>query len=378
MSGTSGTSGARGSSGTSGTSGSSGSSGTSGVSGTSGTSPTIGASENYLVKASAGGTSLVQSIVYDNGSKISVSGSAVITGSLTVTGPITGSILSSSYSITSSATTLQQSITPNQNVGGIISGVTINSGRTIEDILRTMLIAYTPPTLSSLSMRLYGSTVSTATRDVNNSFQVNTASFSVSVDSPGGIGPISSSWTASGADAGTLTYYFGNAGLSSGANVLPVGNVYTINRATSGGTVTFTVNGKRSDIGTFITGTSTSVSFRFRNYLAASSTDITSNATAQSVINSDVVDSLLDDNRVWTATCSAANDVLGNYTYILYPASYGDLSTIIQNGALPVLTAFTKLGDYTINNAYGASVSVRVYKSNSDKAFSSGTTLAIS
>jgi hypothetical protein len=348
------------------------------VSGTSGTSPTIGASENYLVKASAGGSSLVQSIVYDNGLTISVSGSAVITGSLTVTGPITGSILSASYSVTSSATTLQQSITPNQNVGGIISGVTITSGRTIEDILRTMLVAYTPPTLSSLSMRLFGSTISTATRDVNNSFQVNTASFSVGGDSPGGIGPISSSWTSSGADVGTLTYYFGDAALATGSNVLSVGGTYTINRATSGGTVTFAVNGRRSDIGTLITGASTSVSFRFRNYLAASSTDITSNATAQSVINSDVVDSLLDDNRVWTATCSAANDVLGNYTYILYPASYGDLSTIIQNGALPVLTAFTKLGDYTITNAYGASVSVRVYKSNSDKAFSSGTTLAIS
>jgi hypothetical protein len=273
---------------------------------------------------------------------------------------------------------LQQSITPNQNVGGIISGITINSGRTIEDILRTMLVAYTPPTLSSLSMRLFGSTISTATRDVNNSFQVNTASFTAGVDSPGGVGPISSSWTASGADVGTLTYYFGDSGLAAGTNTLSVGNTYTINRATSGGTVTFTVNGRRSDIGTLITGASTSVSFRFRNYLAASSTDITSNATAQSVIDSNVVDSLLDDNRVWTATCSAANDVLGNYTYILYPASYGDLSTIIQNGALPVLTAFTKLGDYTITNTYGASVSVRVYKSNSDKAFSSGTTLAIS
>jgi hypothetical protein len=263
-------------------------------------------------------------------------------------------------------------------VGGIISGVTITSGRTIEDILRTMLVAYTPPTLSSLSMRLFGSTISTATRDVNNSFQVNTASFSVGGDSPGGIGPISSSWTSSGADVGTLTYYFGDAALATGSNVISVGGTYTINRATSGGTVTFAVNGRRSDIGTLITGASTSVSFRFRNYMAASSTDITSNATAQSVIDSDVVDSLLDDNRVWTATCSAANDVLGNYTYILYPASYGDLSTIIQNGALPVLAAFTKLGDYTITNAYGASVSVRVYKSNSDKAFSSGTTLAIS
>jgi hypothetical protein len=112
--------------------------------------------------------------------------------------------------------------------------------------------------------------------------------------------------------------------------------------------------------------------------MCASSTDIVSNATAQGVVDSNTIDSILDSDRVWTATCSAANDTLGNYTYILYPASYGDLSTIIQNGALPVLGAFTKLGDYTITNAYGASISVRVYKSNSDKAFSNGTTLAIS
>jgi hypothetical protein len=342
------------------------------VSGTSGTSPVITAAENYLVKASATPNTFEQSIVYDDGNAIYVSGSAVITGSLTVLAGITGSIT------TASTTILQQAITPNQNVGGIISGVTIAAGSTLESIFRTMLVAYTPPTLSGLTMRLGGSTISTATRDVNNSFQVNTASFTAGVDSPGGIGPISSSWTASGADAGTLTYYFGNAGLPAGSNVLSVGNTYTINRASSGGTITFTVNGRRSDIGTAITGASTSVSFRFRNYMAASSTDITSNATAQSVIDSDVVDSLLDDNRVWTATCSAANDTLGNYTYILYPASYGDLSTIIQNGALPVLSAFAKLGDYTITNAYGASISVRVYKSNSDKAFSSGTTLAIS
>jgi len=315
------------------------------------------------------------------GSNISFYGDVFISGSLTISGAFNSEsssfATSASYAITSSATTLQADIVPNQNVGGIISGITIHSGSTIESVLRTMLIAYTPPTLSSLSMRFGGSTISTATRDVNNSFQVNTASFTATLDS-NGVGPISSSWTASGADIGTVSYYFGNAGLSNGSNILSVGNTYTINRATSGGTVTFTVNGKRSDIGTAITGASTSVSFRFRNYMAASSTDIISNATAQTVIDNDVVDSILDSDRSWTATCNGNNDTLGNFTYIIYPASYGDLSTIIQNGALPVLTAFTKLGDYTINNAYGASVSVRVYKSNSDKAFASGTTLAIS
>lgn len=42
-----------------------------------------------------------------------------------------------------------------------------------------------------------------------------------------------------------------------------------------------------------------------------------------------------------------------------------------------MLNAFTKLGDYTITNTYGASISVRVYKSNSDKAFASGVELNI-
>jgi len=327
--------GGSGSSGTSGTSGSSGTSGNSGSSGTSGQTGTI-----------------------------------ITSGSLYN--------VTSSWAITSSASTLNTTIVSNQTVGGVSSGTTISPGSTIEQILRQIFIAYIPPTLSSLTMRFGGSTISTSDRDVNNSFQINTASFIAGADSPNGVGPISCSWSASGADIGTVTYYFGNSQLPAGSNVIGVGSVYTINKASSAGTVTFTVNGKRSDTSGTISGTSANVSFRFRNYLAASSTIISSNATAQSVIDSGVVNSVLDTNKAWSTACTAANDTVGNYTYILYPASYGDLSAVTQNGALPVLTGFTKLGDYTITNSYGASISVRIYKSNATKAFSSGTTLDIS
>jgi hypothetical protein len=98
---------------------------------------------------------------------------------------------------------------------------------------------------------------------------------------------------------------------------------------------------------------------------------------AGAVVNTSVT-STLDTDRAWTATCTAANNILGNFTYVIYPASYGNLSNIVQNGALSVLTAFTNLGDFTVTNAFGASILVRIYKSNSDKAFASGTTLAIS
>ncbi len=61
------------------------------------------------------------------------------------------------------------------------------------------------------------------------------------------------------------------------------------------------------------------------------------------------------------------------YTYYCYPASYGSLSQIIQNGALPVLTAFTRLADVSITNDVGVSVLMAVYKSNADNAFTNVT-----
>jgi hypothetical protein len=296
-------------------------------------------------------------------------------GSFQGTSSYSNQSLSSSYSITSSTTVLQSQILTNQTVGALTTGTTLTVGTGIESILRTMLVTYIPPTLSSLVMRIGGSNISTSARDVGNSFTVDTASFSATADNPTGIFPISSSWTSSGADIGTQTFYFGNNVLSS-SNVRSVGSVYTINKATTNGTVTFTVNGKRSDSGAAITGTTTSISFQWRNYLAASSTIPVDNSTAQTVVSATVT-SALDNDRSWTATCTAANDTSGNYTYIIYPTSYGNLSNIIQNGALSVISAFTNLGDFTITNAYGASISVRIYKSNIPQAFASGTTLAI-
>ena len=78
-----------------------------------------------------------------------------------------------------------------------------------------------------------------------------------------------------------------------------------------------------------------------------------------------------------SVTPLSTNNDPTKYTYIIYPASYGDLSSIIQNGATPVLGAFTKVGDYTITNDYSISELVRVYRSNALGAFSNATTLAI-
>jgi len=304
---------------------------------------------------------------------MSILKSKQLSGSLDVT---------ASYATTASfalngggSATLGSNLTSNVTVGAL-TPTTYAAGTSLETIFRAMLITYIPPTLTSLTIRNGGSTISIADRDVGNSFVFNTASFSATADNPTSIFPLSSSFTASGADVGTITQYFGDNVLST-TNVRSVGANYTVNRATIEGSVTFTVRGRRSDTLAFITNATTSISFRWRNYLAASATIITNNATAQTVINTGLVQADLNTGKAWDPVCTVANDTVGNYTYILYPASYGDLTDIKQNGALSVLNAFTKLGDYTITNAYGASISVRVYKSNSDKAFASGVELNI-
>jgi len=292
------------------------------------------------------------------------------TESVTINNTVT-----SSYALTASYSELTQILNANQNVGGISSGDSFTQGSSIEALLRSMLIAYIEPVISSLVIRLDGSSISTATRDVGNSFTCNTSSFSATLDSPNGNYPTGASITASGADIGTQQIFLSNTIV--GSNAFGLGSTLTIVRASSAGSVSFTVNTK-SQTTVDTQSTSTSFAFYWRNYLGASSTSVVDNTTAQAVVTSGTVASTLTTGKSWTATCTSANANGSNYTFITYPASYGDLSNVIQNGSLPVLTAFTKKGDFTVANSFGSSNSFRVYQSNQPGAFSAGTTLTIS
>lgn len=75
----------------------------------------------------------------------------------------------------------------------------------------------------------------------------------------------------------------------------------------------------------------------------------------------------LTNNKNRTITNITASG--GKYTYYAYASSAGDLTSIIQDGAAPVLGAFTKLTDISGINSFGASVTYRVYKSNASDAF---------
>jgi hypothetical protein len=107
-------------------------------------------------------------------------------------------------------------------------------------------------------------------------------------------------------------------------------------------------------------------SFLYRNYLGYSPNTILTLSEIELLSNSTLSNSK-------TRTISNVTAGVGNYTYYCYRAAAGDLTSIIQDGAAPVLGAFTKLSDVVGTNAYGASVTYRVYRSNATNAFTSNT-----
>ena len=271
-------------------------------------------------------------------------------------------------------TNLQNEILANQYVGGVTPPRTFAAGVSLESVLDAILIGYISPTIAGIQMRLTGTPISAGPLDIGAQFSANQVYFTATQDSPNGNYPINCSFTSSGATIADVKVAIGTAASS---QVVSLGGTKLYSRTTAG-SINFVVNGARPDTGAQTLSISTSVAFAFRNYLVASATVITSDGTAQTVLDAGTVTSTLTTSKVWTPTCTSDNNDTTKYTYIIYPASYSDLSAVSQDGAQAVLGAFTKLGTFNINNSNGVPNSYLVYKSNAKGAFSSGVTLAIS
>ena len=71
-------------------------------------------------------------------------------------------------------------------------------------------------------------------------------------------------------------------------------------------------------------------------------------------------------------TVSGVTTTVGQYYVYAYPKELGNLTSIIQNGSIPVLSAFNKT-NVTYTNAAGLSITLNVYISANDGAFTNAT-----
>lgn len=90
--------------------------------------------------------------------------------------------------------------------------------------------------------------------------------------------------------------------------------------------------------------------------------------TTEATITETVIKSLNNELGGKAATKTGITATASQYFVYAYPKSLGALSTIIQDGATPVLGAFTR-SELTITNAAGASVDLYVYRANNLGAF---------
>ena len=165
---------------------------------------------------------------------------------------------------------------------------------------------------------------------------------------------------------------------------------YRIQRDDGGGYTTIATVSSIDALGTVITpyldgastSTATSISYRIQvddDYQTTTSAVYTVNLrwssyfgySTNTVLSSAQIVALGDEALLSSRvrTIASATAPASNYTYISYPASFGDLTSVIMDGASPVLGSFTKLTNVSVTNYYSETVSNIIYKSNAPAAF---------
>jgi len=243
---------------------------------------------------------------------------------------------------------------------GVVAGQTLPKGRLLDLVFRNILAPYVVPSMSGLAITL---NPNDSYIEVGHTVDVISAAW-IAINDSDGKPPANMYLTGDGFNKAV-------SGISSTAN--PASTTQLV----APGSKTWTLSGEDKNA-VPITPATYLKAWRFKYWLGATSAvnptdDITATALALALQQSQLLTS-----RSANFTCTVDNDTTGNYTWIAYPASYGALTGIIQNEALPVLGAFTYIGSWNVTNAYGIIESYRFYKSNADKAFANGTTLAIS
>lgn len=255
------------------------------------------------------------------------------------------------------------SFTPTVNWEGVKKGVEIPEDTDIEDFIKQALVKYLPPTINILTLD-YSVSQPLVGQPVN----ITKATYSFGNDSDTNKPQnISLNWN------GKDIVINGDSTEVNHKNAEGNDTPFTITQNIGGAlkVATLTANDKN---GNAIPKRESAKTFYNEFLFGASATVITNQATATTVFNE--LNKTKRNSKSITVTANANNNDNTKFTYIAYVSSYNDLSGIIQNGATPVLGAFTKVGDYVYNNGF-IDLNVRVYKSNSEGAFASGTTLAI-
>jgi hypothetical protein len=276
--------------------------------------------------------------------------------------PNTDTTLSSSITITNTDAAFSHMSSP------------IASGTSLEQVVRNILEKYnlTSITFSSFSAALestsstYGSpTTSTgATLEIGRGVKIHGFNYSVG-------DPTQTTDDSVKFIQGSSTVI--ESGFADDATSATLASVITLDPGTASSTqykLTVIDSGGGSDVTR--TSVSRGFSWQYRVRVGAHSTSsITSDSEAAALwaLITDGYNNIRSESDFTISATSAMNTAL-NYTWIAYPAAWGNLNQVLLDGSTNVLSDFQSPVDYNITNDYGLTASYRFYRSTYDQAFS--------
>lgn len=245
--------------------------------------------------------------------------------------------------------------------------VTDDLGGTVTIPLTITPSAYVQPTLTSLTTsqgtdREKGNNVSSITATLTRqTLYVPLTSWQLQYNAD------SAGWV----DVGSATTITGNpssVSISIPSYTPPIG---IVNASSLAFRIKYTDSYKDS-LSTVVNSSSYTITLRHKNLLVYDTVDRSVTAWTVADITALTTNLVYQNTKARTVTGVTAS---GNkFTYYIYAAGDGDLSFVYLDGVDSILGAFTKLTDVgggIIVNSYGASVTYRIYKSNSEDAFTS-------
>jgi hypothetical protein len=256
----------------------------------------------------------------------------------------------------SASATLQADLLSNVTVGGSDAGTLYPSGTLLESILRDILIDQIGAQLTFNSLINEVKSVGTivvppTTQEVSSSITFNTASFGASANSPGGLWPLSASFTASGASTGNFNIYLTDGPLGS-SNIFGLGIPRTVNLDTDD-SITFTINATEPTSLAPISATLT-LTYLYPIYHGMVTGDYSTGNLEGHLTK------LLEGKGTKTLLMNGTNA----FIYFAYPASYGNLTSIKDSNQFEYLNAPGTFTKYTTtqSGSIGWSTSYYVYK----------------
>lgn len=143
--------------------------------------------------------------------------------------------------------------------------------------------------------------------------------------------------------------------------------------------ITFVDNGNPNGQEYSLSSGSITLNWKYRFGISAYPTIPSDSASATTIYDYLVDSSLLGNpgSNPFSFTCTSANAADANYTFLIYPSTFGTVKSVLQNNSTDVTADFLLVGEHTVTNVNDVNISYYIYRTNDTGAFNDDVVLTV-